>query len=113
MHWLRSGAKGHAPPQEGTAAEGTTTQLYNYATRSAARPCAESATELNHALSLARIGEELASYGAEFKGYERPKKWALAHEEFSPANDMLTPTLKLKRRNVMAAYEATIEALYE
>ena len=61
----------------------------------------------------ARIGEELASYGAEFKGYERPKKWALAHEEFSPANDMLTPTLKLKRRNVMAAYEATIEALYE
>ena len=61
----------------------------------------------------ARIGEELAAYGAEFKGYERPKRWALAHEEFSPANDMLTPTLKLKRRNVMAAYEATIETLYE
>ena len=60
-----------------------------------------------------RIGQELQAYGAEFKGYEHVKKWALAPEEFSPANDMLTPTLKLKRRNVMAAYESIISELYE
>ncbi len=60
-----------------------------------------------------RIGQELETYGAQFKGYERVKKWALASEEFSPANDMLTPTLKLKRRNVMIAYEAVIAELYE
>ena len=28
------------------------------------------------------------------------------------ANDMLTPTLKLKRRNVMTKYEADLDALY-
>lgn len=60
-----------------------------------------------------RIGQELETYGVQFKGYERVKRWALAAEEFSPANDMLTPTLKLKRRNVMVAYEAIISELYE
>jgi long-chain acyl-CoA synthetase len=61
----------------------------------------------------ARIGEELEKFGAPFKGYERPRKWALTSDEFSTENDMLTPTLKLKRRNVMTAYVDTINGLYD
>jgi long-chain acyl-CoA synthetase len=59
-----------------------------------------------------KIGEELEKYGKGFKGYERPRKWALLAEEFSTDNDMLTPTLKLKRRNVIKRYQAELEGLY-
>jgi long-chain acyl-CoA synthetase len=47
-----------------------------------------------------------------FKSYERPQKFVLVGEDFTTANDMLTPSLKLKRRNVVSKYEAEIEALY-
>ena len=60
----------------------------------------------------AKIGDELMSFGAQFKGYERPKRWALLSEEFSPENEMLTPTLKLKRRKVLERYQVTLDALY-
>ena len=33
-------------------------------------------------------------------------------EPFSQQNDMLTPTLKLKRRNVLKRYEGELNALY-
>ena len=60
----------------------------------------------------AKIGDEIETRGAGFKGYERPRRWALTAEEFSPQNDMLTPTLKLKRRIVMTHYGPVIETLY-
>lgn len=34
-------------------------------------------------------------------------------EDFTTDNDMLTPTLKLKRRNVESRYGAALEALYQ
>jgi long-chain acyl-CoA synthetase len=37
----------------------------------------------------------------------------LVGEDFSTGNDMLTPSLKLKRRNVLARYGEQIEALYK
>jgi long-chain acyl-CoA synthetase len=55
---------------------------------------------------------EIKSYGSEFKGYESIRDFVLSAEELSTANDMMTPTLKLKRRNVMAAYEPRLKALY-
>ncbi len=48
-----------------------------------------------------------------FKGFERVKEFALIPDEFTTDNDMLTPTLKLKRRNVIKAYNDLIESLYE
>ena len=47
-----------------------------------------------------------------FKGFEKIKNFGFVAEEFSTDNDMLTPTLKLKRRNVIKAYQAQIDALY-
>ena len=58
------------------------------------------------------IGQELTKYGAEFKGYERPKKWTLLEEEFTTDNGLLTPKMSVKRRNVVARFESEIEALY-
>lgn len=60
----------------------------------------------------ALIGEELKRYSDDFKGYERPLRWKLITDEFSVANDMMTPSLKIKRRNVQKTYAADIEELY-
>lgn len=58
------------------------------------------------------IQKELDDYGKNYKGYEKVRKCALVEEEFSPDNEMLTPTLKLKRRNVIKTYQSVIDALY-
>jgi long-chain acyl-CoA synthetase len=55
---------------------------------------------------------ELEKYSATFKSYERPKNFAILTEDFTTENDMLTPKLSLKRRNVLARYGADLEALY-
>jgi long-chain acyl-CoA synthetase len=59
------------------------------------------------------IAEELDRLSAEGKGFERIKNFALIAEPFTQQNDMLTPTLKLKRRNVVKRYEAELNALYK
>jgi long-chain acyl-CoA synthetase len=41
------------------------------------------------------------------------KKFVLIPEEFTQESGMLTPTLKLKRRAVLARYQALIDPLYE
>ena len=51
-------------------------------------------------------------HGEVFKGFEKVRKFDFIAEEFSTDNDMLTPTMKLKRRNVIAAYQQLLDALY-
>ncbi|GMV13078.1 MAG: long-chain fatty acid--CoA ligase [Polyangiaceae bacterium] len=58
------------------------------------------------------IEEELKKYAKSFKGFERPEKFVLTSEDFTTDNGMLTPTLKLKRRNVLQKYEPALDALY-
>jgi len=60
----------------------------------------------------ALIAEEIKKHSSSFKNYERPEKFLLVTEDFTTDNGMLTPTLKLKRRNVLARYEQQLEALY-
>ncbi len=59
-----------------------------------------------------KIGEEIEKFSTEFKGYEKPKKWALLEEEFTVENDMMTPKMSLKRRNIIKTYKDLIESLY-
>lgn len=47
-----------------------------------------------------------------FASYELPKKILLLSEGFTTENGMLTPTLKLKRREVLKKYADMIDALY-
>jgi len=58
------------------------------------------------------LRQEIADRTLEFKRFERPRAFALAIDEFTPENGMMTPTLKLKRRLVVGKYKAVLEALY-
>ena len=58
------------------------------------------------------IGQELMKLSADWKSYERVKKFMIADEEFTTANDLLTPTLKVKRRNVIKRYGVDLDKLY-
>jgi len=60
----------------------------------------------------AKIGEELARYGAGFRGYEKPRRWKLVPEEMTVENGLLTPKLSVKRRAVLERYRSELEALY-
>ena len=49
---------------------------------------------------------------ASFSRYERVKKFTLVPDEFTQEADELTPTLKLKRRVLLAKYTAVIDRMY-
>jgi long-chain acyl-CoA synthetase len=71
-------------------------------------PTALAANAQCHAL----IGEEIKKYSAEWKGFERAQKWALLTEDFSGENDLLTPKMSIKRRNVVKRYQQLLDSLY-
>ncbi|SHM21740.1 long-chain acyl-CoA synthetase [Nitrosospira sp. Nsp11] len=48
----------------------------------------------------------------EFPGYAKIYRVALAQEPWSVENDMLTPTLKLRRAQVLSRYQAEVSRLY-
>lgn len=56
--------------------------------------------------------EQIAEYTRDVKGYERPQRFLLLGEDFSIANDMMTPKMSLKRRVIMARYKGAVDALY-
>ncbi|MCH2110124.1 MAG: long-chain fatty acid--CoA ligase [Polyangiaceae bacterium] len=56
---------------------------------------------------------ELEKYSASFKGYERPRSICITLDDFTTENNMLTPTMKLKRRTVLSVYQAQLEELYD
>ena len=55
---------------------------------------------------------ELDRQSGEFRHFEKVRKFVLVTEEFSTENGMLTPTLKVKRGAVLAAYGEALAALY-
>lgn len=58
------------------------------------------------------IAEEMQEALKDAKGYEKPKQFKLLSEEFSIQNDLLTPKLSLKRRNIRKKYEEDLKKLY-
>lgn len=59
------------------------------------------------------IKAEIDRVQSSLKHYERVRDFVLVAEELTPENGMLTPTLKIKRRSVMAKYGDQLDALYE
>jgi long-chain acyl-CoA synthetase len=57
--------------------------------------------------------EEIDRCSSGMKPYERPRQFLLVEEDFTPANDQLTPSLKVKRRSVLERYAQAVEALYQ
>ena len=60
-----------------------------------------------------RIQEEVDRVNEEFESYERIKQFRLVEEEFSEENDLLTPTMKKKRRNILDRFADEVEMIYE
>jgi long-chain acyl-CoA synthetase len=54
----------------------------------------------------------VAEANGRFSQVEQIKKIALLPAEWPPDSDELTPTMKLKRRGVLAKYAGEIEKLY-
>jgi long-chain acyl-CoA synthetase len=61
---------------------------------------------------IARIQKEMDSINPEFGKWEQIKKFALLPAEFSIDGGELTPTLKLKRKVIMAKYAHVEEGIY-
>jgi long-chain acyl-CoA synthetase len=53
-----------------------------------------------------------AAAAAGLADFERPKRFAVIGEPFTPENGLLTPTLKLRRKPIAERYAAEIERLY-
>ncbi|TAK24357.1 MAG: long-chain fatty acid--CoA ligase [Myxococcaceae bacterium] len=68
---------------------------------------------LQHPEVMAFFRDEIGKHTHEIKGYERVRNFALVAEDFTIDNDLLTPKMSLKRRNVVNRYESTINSLYE
>jgi len=58
------------------------------------------------------LQKELVAACGVLKNYERPKKWTLIAEPFSPDNQMLTPKMSLRRANILAAYGTQVDAMF-
>ena len=52
------------------------------------------------------------SVNAGLAPHENIKKYRLINDEWTPGNNMLSQTLKLKRRNIVAKYKTVIEELF-
>lgn len=60
------------------------------------------------AYALRRVAQRMQA----FPGYARVRRIALLHEPWTLENDLLTPTLKLKRASVLARYQAEYAEFY-
>ncbi len=57
--------------------------------------------------------EEVEKYSTEFKRFEKLPKFKVLWDDWSTENGFLTPTLKLKRRQITEKYKEVIEQLYK
>jgi long-chain acyl-CoA synthetase len=60
----------------------------------------------------ALLNAEIERLCDDFKEFEKPRGVALLAEDFTIANGLLTPTLKLKRAEAVARYRKVIDELY-
>ena len=60
----------------------------------------------------AEVERAVAEANARFSQVEQVKRFTVLTEEWLPDSEELTPTMKLKRRGVLARYAEEIEALY-
>jgi long-chain acyl-CoA synthetase len=61
---------------------------------------------------LREMAAAVADVNARLSNVERIRRFVLLGEEWLPDTDLLTPTMKLKRRGVLATYASRIEEMY-
>ena len=68
---------------------------------------------LNSSELLAELKKRVDEITAKLPSQERPKETEVLAEEFSMDNGLLTPTLKVRRREVEKRFKEKIDAMYE
>ncbi len=66
----------------------------------------------NHPKVIERIGQEVEKYNRQFGKWERVKKFELTGEVWTIEDGHLTPTMKLKRRNIKKRYQHLYDKIY-
>ncbi len=61
----------------------------------------------------ALFAQEIERQSASFRPYEKIRGFVLGATDFTPENEMLTPTLKVRRKKVLEIYGARVDALYD
>lgn len=61
---------------------------------------------------MKKIEAEIAALSSVFKHYERVKAFALISEDFTQQNEMLTPSMKLRRHVIVRRWGVQLERLY-
>jgi long-chain acyl-CoA synthetase len=59
-----------------------------------------------------RIKQEVNSFNEQFGNWEQIKKFVLLPKEFTIEGDELTPTLKFKRKKILAKYQKEYQDIY-
>jgi long-chain acyl-CoA synthetase len=59
-----------------------------------------------------RINQEVETFNKGFGNWEQLKKFVLLQKEFTIEGDELTPTLKLKRKKILAKYHKEYQSIY-
>jgi len=76
----------------------------------------QSPAPANDLLQLPQVRElfrnEIDRYSRDFKGFEQIRDFVLDADPFTTQNDMMTQTLKIKRRNVLTKYKDKLNSLY-
>jgi len=67
---------------------------------------------IKHAKILEKFDKEMSIHNASFSQYERIKKFILLADEWGIDSGELTPTLKLKRKNIKLKYQNFIDEIY-
>ena len=68
---------------------------------------------IEHPLVAKRIQEEVKRYNQFFGDFEQIKRYLLVPEEWTPALDFLSPTLKIKRDVIEKFYADKIEKIFQ
>ncbi len=58
------------------------------------------------------VEDEVDRVNPSFESYEQIKRFRVVDEEFTEDNDLLTPTMKKKRRNILERYADAVESMY-
>lgn len=61
----------------------------------------------------AAVGEVLDRVNRDLSSLEKVRRFVIAIEPFTTDNQMLTPTMKIRRHNIRKEYQAILDALYE
>jgi len=62
---------------------------------------------------LAQVEVQVQAANAKLPRFETVKRWHMLSEALTEENDLLTPTLKLKRRVINGRFQKEIDALYD